>query len=542
MTSVVNINDVLDGHVSLEIDCIDRLLLNAYVPNLQVSGQVVTFLTGHLGFPVPSPALLEKIGNRFRREVKAFATEHTVPILILKKPDRTRWDDRKLDHVRPYLERAEAEGRTGVVAIIQAQEFQWVFSAKNRSSTPGLVSFDFLKEERRVGIYYFYILDAEFGPGFIKICTYFPYPSKVWLNGHEWAKRQARREGLSFGELANGFSSCEDPRTLQAICDRLGPRDIEDFFARWTAVIPTPFTDDDRRAGYFYELSMRQVEVSRTLVFDDPRHARGFFESLVQDNVGIGRPEQMAMVFAARPHTRGPHRTKGPFRTRVFSPGTEVHLDFSYKHSRVKQYLKEGKALRIETVINKPADIGILARLEHLPELVDKARQVNRRLLMIERAGQGCAIGSALFERIHQPYIREGQRTGALRFGDQRAMALAGALCLVVHAVTGLTNKSLRGQVAGLLGSDYSSSQMSYDLRRLRLHGLIERQAGTNTYTVTPEGIRVAVFYTKLHARLLRPLLDGHQPPAPVELRRALATVERVLGDYVTNARLGAAA
>ena len=81
MTSVVNINDVLDGHVSLEVDCVDRLYLNAYVPNLQVGGQVVTFLTEHLGFPIPSPALIEKIGNRFRREVKAFAAEHDVPIL-----------------------------------------------------------------------------------------------------------------------------------------------------------------------------------------------------------------------------------------------------------------------------------------------------------------------------------------------------------------------------------------------------------------------------------------------------------------------------
>ena len=96
--------------------------------------------------------------------------------------------------------------------------------------------------------------------------------------------------------------------------------------------------------------------------------------------------------------------------------------------------------------------------------------------------------------------------------------------------------------MAGLLGTDYSSSQMSYDLRRLRLHGLIERTPGTNSYTVTPEGIRVAVFYTKLHGRLLRPLLDADQPPAPVELRRALRTIEDVLGDYVANARLGTAA
>ena len=161
---------------------------------------------------------------------------------------------------------------------------------------------------------------------------------------------------------------------------------------------------------------------------------------------------------------------------------------------------------------------------------------------MIERAGQGCAIGTALFERIHQPYAKAGQRTGALRFGDERAMALAGALCLVIHAVTGFTNKSLRGQVAGLLGKDYSSSQMSYDLRRLRLHGLIDRVPGTNRYVLTSEGIRVAVFYTKLHSRLLGPLLDADKPPAPLELRRALGTVERVLGDYVSNARLGLAA
>ena len=116
---MVNINEVLEGHVSLKIDCVDRLLLNAYVPNLQVGGQVATFMTQHRGFPIPSVSIMEKMGNRFRQEVKAFAAkQHRFPILTLKKPDRTRWDDRKLDHVRPYLDEAEAEGRTGVVAIV----------------------------------------------------------------------------------------------------------------------------------------------------------------------------------------------------------------------------------------------------------------------------------------------------------------------------------------------------------------------------------------------------------------------------------------
>jgi hypothetical protein len=534
MVSVTNINEVLEGHVALEVECVDRLYLNAYVPRLQVGGQVVRFLTAHLGMPVPSPVLFAQIGNRFRREVRAFAAAQGVPILRLKKPDRTRWDDRKLDHVRPCLERAEREGRFGVVAIVAAQEIQWVFGARNRAQKPGAVCFAFEKEERRVGVYYFYVYDREFGSGFIKICTHFPYPAKVWLNGHEWAKRQAARAGIAFQALSNGFAGCAEPARLQALCDRFGPADVQAFFDRWTTVIPTPLTAADRAAGYWWELSMRQVEVSRTLVLDQPRRARGFFEALVADNIGIGRPEQVAAVFARRVQKNTP----GIFRTRVFTAGSDVRLEFRYKHSRVKQYLKDGRALRVEAVINNPSDLGVHRRLQHLPELIAKARRVNKRLLMIERAGQGCAIGSALFERIHQPYTREGQRTGALRFGDSRVTALAGALCTTLPAVTGFSNKSLRAHVAGLLGQQYTASQMSHDLRRLRPHGLIQRLPRSNRYVVTPEGIRVAVFYSKLHNRLLRPLLDADRPPAPLPIRRALATLEQSVADYVTAARL----
>jgi predicted MarR family transcription regulator len=121
-------------------------------------------------------------------------------------------------------------------------------------------------------------------------------------------------------------------------------------------------------------------------------------------------------------------------------------------------------------------------------------------------------------------------------------MALAGALCCVVHAVTGVTNASLRGLVAGLLGTDYNSGQMSYDLRRLRLHGLIERLPHSNTYTLTPDGIRVAIFYTKLQHRLLGPLLAADHPPAPTELRQALRTIDHAINDYTANARIRKAA
>ena len=534
---VVNINDVLDGHVALEVECVDRLLLNAYVPNLQVGGQVSRFITGHLGKPIASAAVLGAIGNRFRRDVKRFADAQEIPVLKLKGPDRSRWDDRKLDHVRPYLQAAERERRFGVVAIVAGQEYQWVFSARNRGKGKALW-FEFFREQRRVGVYYFYILDPDFGPAFIKIATYFPYPARVWLNGHEWAKRQADHAGLDYSALSNGFASSPEPQRLQAICDGLAAGHIQAFFDRWMACIPTPLTAADRAAGYWWQLSVRQAEISRTLVFDDPRRARGFFEALVADNIAIGRPEQISMVFA-RPLRRPAKTTYG---TRVFTTGTDVRIDFRYKHCRVKQYLKDGRALRVETVINNPTDLDVRRRLEHLGELIAKARQVNHRLLIIERAGQSCGIGSALFERLHLPYDREGQRTGALRFGDTRAMALAGALCHQLHAVAGFTNKTLRALVAAHLGQPYSQSRMSYDLRRLRLHGLIRRLPHSNTYLLTPDGIRVAVFYTKLQNRLLRPLLEADKPPAPTDVRRALGTLERTVNHYIHCARLTPAA
>lgn len=537
--AVINLNEVLDGHVALQLDCLDRIYLNAYVPRLQTPGQVAWFMTDHLGFPIPSPAIFEQIGNRFRREVRAFAKDNHIPVLRLATPDRSRWDDRKLDHVQRYLDRAQRRDTPGVVAIVAAQELAWVWGAKeNRGRDPGKFFFTFIKGRRQVTAYYFYIWDRDFGPGFIKITSFFPYPAKVWLNGHEWLKARARRAGIAFEPLANGFASCDRPDRLQYLAESLGPEQVQRYFNRWMAIIPTPLTRADRRAGYWWDLSVRQVEVATTVVLDDPRRARAFFEALVADNVGIGRPDKVSMVFARRVQANTP----GLFRGRIFAPGTQVNMDFSYKHCRVKQYLKQGRALRVETVINDTRDLDIGRRLEHLPEVFAAARQVNARLLMIEQAGQSCALETALFERISQPYAREGSRTGALRFGDPRVTALAGALCMMVHTVSGFTNKSLRCLVAGLLGADYNANRMSYDLRRLRLHGLIERLPGTNTYLPTVDGIRFAVFYTKVRERILGPILSADRPPAPHELRQALRVIDRHVADYIANARLAPAA
>jgi hypothetical protein len=533
--SSVTVNDVLDGHTVLDLSCLDRLYLSGFVQRLQTPGGVVYFLHEHRGMPIASPAVFDQIGSRFRDGMRRFAATNHIPVV------RFRRDDRKAEVMGPHLDRAARTGRSQVAAIGVAQEFAPVWTARKRDTDPAKPpQFAFTRQQRRVTVFYVYVWDDDFGPAFIKLCAWFPYPIKVWVNGHEWAKRQATKAGIGFTALANGFAACTDPERLQAICDRLGPGTIRVFFERWLARLPLPLSAADRDAGFWWELTMRQVETSRTIVLDAPRHARAFFEALVADNLDLGRPESVELIFGRR---RG-RKAGGVFKTAIDRHTGGVTINVFYRHSRAKQYLKDGRALRIETVINDAYDIGCQRLLPNLDQLQAKTRAINQRLLDTERVGQGTVLASPAFARIAQPTVTDdGSRAPALRFGDPRVQALAGALANLLFAVTAITNKRLRALMAGLLGTPYSMNQASYDLARLRLNGLIARVPGHNCYTLTADGIGFAVFYTKVHDRVLRPLLATRtQPHAPPELRAALRTIDQAVDQRLARARLRTAA
>ncbi|MFE5708695.1 hypothetical protein ACFQ70_50105, partial [Rhodococcus koreensis] len=197
-----------------------------------------------------------------------------------------------------------------------------------------------------VNHYYFYCVDTDFGPFFLKFCSYFPYNAKLCINGHHWAQRQAARAGLGFTALDNAFAAVDDPDASQAICDRLtGPR-IDALLRKWLAILPDPFTDADRDAGNRYDLSVLQAEFSLTQMLDAPVSGRVFFEQVIRDNLDLGRPDQITLVFDRRLMRRGPRATPGRFRTRVITEGVVPSLHVDYKHTTIKQYHKEGRALR----------------------------------------------------------------------------------------------------------------------------------------------------------------------------------------------------
>jgi hypothetical protein len=372
--------------------------------------------------------------------------------------------------------------------------------------------------------------------------TYLPYPIKLCLNGHEWVKQQLRREGVAFASLDNGFLTCTDPTRLQAICDRLGPADVQAFFERWAARLPAPMTAVDRAAGYTHRLALQQVEVSLTQVFARPVQGRHFFEAVIRENLDLGRPDRVGLLFPHRLTRRTPPPAWG-YRTRVLTAGVEPSLHVEYKSSHVKQYFKEQRALRTETTINNPKDFYVAKAVANLTHLRDLGDHVNRKLLEVERVSHQCVLTQDALDRLQQPTVEGGQRTSALRFGDPRVMALFQAITGFAHLPRGFRNRDLRRRIEALLGRPYSAAQMTYDLRRLRRKGVIHRIPQTHRYTTTSYGLKVAFFSAKLYLRILRPawaalLPTDDQLPRP--LRRALDALDAQISKIHKEATLAA--
>ncbi len=393
-----SVSDVLAEHVTFEVECIDRMYLNVYVPNLQYPAGLVGYVHRQLGLPIASTAPLGKITNSFAAAVHRFARDQQVPWV-----DFTR-GQRKDDVMHQHLAGFDAAGRTqGVVFIGRAQEKTTLFRTEKRHNAAGRPYPWIVKATGVVNHFYFYCVDGDFGPFFIKFCSYFPYNARLCLNGNHWAQRQAAKAGIGFTPMDNAFADVDDPAALQAICDRLGPDQIDALLRKWLAILPHPFSPTDRAAGYRYDLSILQAEFSLTQMLDRPVSGRVFFEQVIRDNLDLGRPDQVALIFGKRIH-RGPKRcTPGRFRTRVITAEVTPSLHVDYKSTTIKQYHKQGRALRTETTINNTRDFTIGKRLTNLPALREVGFTANRRLLGVQRLDHDPITGTTALAAITDP-------------------------------------------------------------------------------------------------------------------------------------------
>jgi len=522
-----SIPELLKDHVTLEVECLDRLYLNGYIGALATSGGLVTFMREQLGKPIPSPVVLGQVTEKFREALKAVAEREQIPLYQFNHKER------KDDVANRF--RQQRGVRDGIVFIGVAQEKAQAWNGRKVNG-----QLEFTRDKTvYVNHYYFYIDDTDFGPLFIKVCSYAPWGVKLCLNGHEWAKRQLEKKKIAYEALDNGFLSCAAPEKLQQICDSLGPEQIERVFRKWLKRLPLPLRPQDRAAGYDWSLSIWQMEVSLTQIFDRPLRGREFFEEIIRDNLDLGRPDRVQLIFD-RVVTK---KTPGEFRTRVIQDGVHPSLHIDYKNFDLKQYFKEGRGCRTEGTFRNPNDFGVNKGLSNLPYLQKIGREINRRLLEVERVSHNSGLSGDSIQRVVQPTVNEdGEKAPALKFGHPRVMALFVALTLFQHLIDGFHNRDLRQHVIALLGvtgGQYTTSQMTYDLRRLRLKGLIFRPPKTHRYFLTPYGWKIARLFTRLEARVFRPALaifTGNHAVLPFPLRASLLRVDAQLDELIYQA------
>jgi hypothetical protein len=506
------------------------MYLNAYVPSLQTGGGFVYFVKTQLGVRVPSTMMVAPMSQQFVEAIERFVVTQGIDLVTFEKGQR------KDDVAQQYL--AAFDGDEGVLFIGKAQEKANVFRTEKRRDAAGKQYPWIIRSTAMVNHYYVYILDHDFGPIFLKFCSYFPYPAKLCLNGHEWLKRQLTHRGIPFEPLDNGIRSSDAAARVQRIADTLDAAKIDALFRKWLRRLPHPFAPAHRAAGYRYHLSILQSEFALTQVLDRPVTGRYFFEEVIRENLDIGRPDQMQLIFARRV-TR---RTPGGFRTRILTEGVVPSLHVQYKKSKVKQYHKEGQALRTETTINDTYDFEIGRALSNLPALREIGFAANRRLLRVESLSHDCLIGDDRLHTVTSPIVVQDQRAAGLRFGDRRVHALMHALCLFALAPAGFRHREFRAHVAQLQGHDsntYHGGSMTYDLRRLRLHGLIERVPRSHRYRITETGAQVAMFYARLYTRALRPACSL-TPHGPARAQRAFDRLDAALANFLQEVKLAA--
>jgi hypothetical protein len=323
------VGDVIGKHVVLETESIDRMYLNVYQPGLQHGGGAASFFRFHRGEAFATARTMSRMTHKFVGDIFRFADHNEIPVVPFEKG--VRKDDIALARY------ADFEAEEGVVFIGKAQEKATVHRTVTRRHPQSGRTYPWLtRSTAMVNHYYFYCIDKDFGPFFIKFCSYFPYTARLCINGHEYLKRKLAQQGIHFEALDNGILSCDEPKRLQSLCDGLSPAKIDRFLRKWLKRLPHPFTTKDRKAGYLYDVSILQAEFALTQVLDRPVSGRVFFEEVIRQNLDVGRPDKVQLVFNRRVH----RNTPGRFRTRVITQGVTPSLHIDYKSTRIKQYHK----------------------------------------------------------------------------------------------------------------------------------------------------------------------------------------------------------
>ena len=500
------IKQLQEKRIDWELDCHDRIYLNLYSPILNSPPGVVTIIRRFLEWDIPHPMAFKSVRDDYVAMINCFAEENDLEIHQFTNKEQNSKEEIAKEHLKDF------PWKEGVFFIGKAQE-----KVKAPRGSWGKSEYTENGKWLKLGWgnvmanqYYIYFRDEDWGVGFIKFSSYAPFNGRFYINGHEYVKCQLTEQGIEFEELDNGIGRCADPSAAQKIADSITANKLEKLVRKWIRIVPNPLNMMPHRRGNItlkYYISMLQMEYARTQLWKKASDGLAFFEQVIRENIDLGRPEKVGVIFNKRimPSTRRNHR----FMSRVFTYGAIPVFNIFYKSNKLKQYHKEGRALRSELTINHAPDFGAGKTLntENFNILREVGKQTINRLIRVETLCQDPLVSAERIGAIESAAEVAGRRVSPLPRSNNRVRALFSAL-VACHLISrGFRNRDLRVRVAHLLGKDpeeITTNQMTYDLRRLRGHGIVTKVEGTHRYEVTEEGLHLALFISRVEQRVYR--------------------------------------
>jgi hypothetical protein len=491
--------------------CFDRIICNGSLPQFRHSkrsGTIRWFLRTQRQAQHVNRAYLAKIARDYHDWLNGYAQKQGTDIVDLKESTDLNTDIRREQWVEPYFQ--QLGSRPGLAVILKAREAERIvvhFAGSNEIAV----------QRRFVNLYYFYLQDARCGRMFIRICPYFPFNIRVWMNGHNWLACRLQEENIPFEKRDNLLVACANPARLQELSDAFAPEDIHQPIEAWLAHLLPFFTPADRQQGYRHQLFMAQMEYCHNLLFHKRAALDRLFERLM-DARTLGSPEKLAIVFgrsAFRPDT-----STGQTLLKITAERFPV-IRSSFKNTSIKGYVRDGIGLRTESTCHQLADLHILKNISHLPRLREVLATANDRYLQVQQDVLASYVDRGQLQELRQPTITaSGRRVPGLRLDDPRLLALLQAItCFAYLAGKGCfrTADLLLDAQKALGNPQYTLNQLRYDLGKLRGKGLVMRLPGTQSYQVTEDGYRIAIFFLKLYHRFCAPLTAAIRDPVPAD-------------------------
>lgn len=496
--------------------CFDRIVILGHLPLLTRPENIVHFFRDVHGVGPITKEVLRQRTTEYNQWVEVFARNHHIPIEWAEKGVR------KEDYVRPRLRQMERQQRFGVYFILKSMEVGSNF----RVAMPKYPSADpnyriVARQRSPYTHYYFYIRDQVLGPIALCVGSFLPFSITYYLNGHHFIEQRLRNAGIQFRKDDNAFLRIADVQALQTAADALSPKLIRTRLDYWTLIVGPKFSKKDRQAinlGRYY--SLQQVEYCRNLIFRRNFPIHKLFERSC--DLGLLRlsADRVSQIFGWRLHKR----MSGKLTSVLERTEHGHHVLRAYaKNAVMRMYEKFSTFLRLEALSNNLKDFGLNKSLDHLDEVRRTLAAVTDRFAAFEAQALDVHVDFPRFQRLALPISHGAARIPGIKLHDTRVLRLMEVLLHSGTTVLGWRTADIHQAILasfGLSPDRYSITQLRYDLRKMKAHGLLERDGRRYAYRLTDNGTRAALLFVLFHRRVCGPLANSLFHHRPTQTRR----------------------